>query len=215
MLHLNPYTTRPHTPQNSQYPPSYSTFMPEYPHAFHTHSLINAHFPPPTFRNFACKRSRSSTPLQYTKVNPPPISKLTPRFPFYSNITLSFSIFLEIISIRMYLYILHTHKHTYTHRTGSREIWNCSFTNNHADTFRNNPRITLILISEREARMRERDIHTRHWYQDFPCTCMHALSFSHYQEHSHTTQTQKENVCVCLRVLFIKQIRYNTQTQVS
>jgi hypothetical protein len=63
--------------------------------------------------------------------------------------------------------------------------------------------------------MRERDTHTRHWYQDFPCTRMHTLSFSHYHAHSHTTQTPKENTSVCVCVLFIKQIRYNTQTQVS
>jgi hypothetical protein len=52
----------------------------------HTHTPINAHvFPPSTFRNFERKRSRSSRTLQYSKVQPPPISKLTPRFPFYSN----------------------------------------------------------------------------------------------------------------------------------
>jgi hypothetical protein len=115
----------------------------------------------------------------------------------------------------IHTYITHTHTHTHTHRKGSREIWNGIFTNTHADTFRNcrnNPRI--ILISERE-RMRERETHTRHWYQDFPCTRMLALSFSHYHAHSHTTQTPKENAYVCVCVLFIKQIRYNTQTQVS
>jgi hypothetical protein len=84
MLHVYPYTTCPHTPQNSKYP-SYSTFTIEYPHTSHTHTPINVHFPPSTFRNFARKRSRSSTPLQYSKVQPPPISKLAPRFPFYFN----------------------------------------------------------------------------------------------------------------------------------
>ena len=104
--------------------------------------------------------------------------------------------------LRMYLYIHHTHTHphihTHTHRKGSREIWNCSFTNTHAATFRNNP--WIILISRRQYRKGHRHIDTRHWYQDFPCTCMHAFCFSHYQRHSHNTQTPKENVCVCVCV---------------
>ena len=44
-------------------------------------------------------------------------------------------------------------------RKGSREIWSCRFTNTHAETFRNNPWIILIL---RERRERERlDTETR------------------------------------------------------
>ena len=46
----------------------------------------------------------------------------------------------------------------------------------------------------------DRERETRHWYQDFPCTWMESLSSSHYQTHSHTTQTPKENVCVCVCV---------------
>ncbi len=67
--------------QNSHYPPSYSTFTPEYPHTSHTHTPINVPFPQSTFRNFARKRSRRSTPFQYSKVQPPPISQLAHRFP--------------------------------------------------------------------------------------------------------------------------------------
>jgi hypothetical protein len=99
----------------------------------------------------------------------------------------------------IYTYITHTHTHTHTythtHRKGSREIWTCSFTNTHAATFRNNP--WIILISRRQYRKGHRHIDTRHGYQDFPCTCMHAFCFSHYQRHSGTTQTPKKNVCVC------------------
>ncbi len=90
--------------QNSQYPPSYSTFTPEYPHTSHTHTPINVHFPPSTVRNFARKRSRRSTPLQYSKVQPPPISKLAHRIPIhFLHTSIHFISFVVkvVISVRM------------------------------------------------------------------------------------------------------------------
>jgi hypothetical protein len=116
---------------------------------------------------------------------------------------------LLILSVYVCIYTYFTEREREREKKGSREIWNCSFTNTHADTLRNNPRI--IQISEREDRMRERDTHTRHWYQDFPlCALIRTLSSTL----SHHTKT-KETASVCVCVLFIKQIRYNTQTQVS
>jgi hypothetical protein len=31
----------------------------------------------------------------------------------------------------------------------------------------------------------------------FPCTCIHALSYSHYQTHSHTSKIHRRSTCVC------------------
>ena len=53
-----------------------------------------------------------------------------------------------------------------------------------------------------EERKRQRKTN-RHWYQDFPCTCIHDLTFSHYPTHFHTTQIHKKNVCVCVCVCVI------------
>ncbi len=122
------------------------------------------------------------------------------------SISLSFSIPVDIISlirsIRMYLYIHHTHSHPHIHTHKQKRIsrdfklylhkyscWHIQEQSIHNSHFSE--------IVQKGTRT-HRD--TTHWYQDLPCTCMHAFCFSHYQRHSRNTQTPKENVCVCVCV---------------
>ena len=100
---------------------------------------------------------------------------------------------LLILSVYVCIYTYFTERESEREKKGSREIWNCSFTNTHADTLRNNPRI--IQISEREDRMRERDTHTRHWYQDFPLYALIRTLSSTLSHHTKTKETA--SVCVC------------------
>ena len=53
-----------------------------------------------------------------------------------------------------------------------------------------------------DKRQRDRETENGHWYQDFSCTWIHALTFSNNHTNSHTqTHTQEKCVCVFARAV--------------
>ncbi len=112
----------------------------------------------------------------------------------------------------LYTYVLihtshtHTPTHTHTHRKGSRKIWNCSFTNTHADTFRNNP--CIILISRRQYRKGHRHIETLHTDTRICRANACTRSVFHITKDTLPAHKHRRRMCVCVCVCVCHQSKW-------